>query len=141
MEVDLSDTLSVAAVRRFELLPGRRLRVRDRLTGLEPGAQIRWGLPTRAAIEITEDRVLLRQSGKLLPIHFRFDPAAELTAESWDQHHPPWQMPVPGTGMLAATVTADEGGTIEIEAIFGGNPDRTASEPNDHANEKQSDSK
>lgn len=104
--------------RTFRWLPGRRVSIEDRLSGLAPGATVRWQFPTRAEIAVNGREARLQQKGRTLKVRltgvdgvtFRHEPAT-----------PPhdFDSPNPGVSLLYALFTAPADGNLQIEITFG----------------------
>jgi hypothetical protein len=83
--------------------------VRDRLEGVT-GGPVRWGMVTRAAVEIRGPReAVLRQGGKELTVRVLAPASARL--QLFDTETPPAEhdSPNPGTRMLGFMVDASAG--------------------------------
>lgn len=120
--LDLSDVFRGQAeqVRRtYRWLPGRRVAIEDRLSGLQPGARVRWQFPTRAEIVVNGREAVLKQEGRELKVRlsgpddvfFLVEPAAP----------PPddFNAANPGVSLLAAIIRAPAGGAVRFEVTFG----------------------
>jgi len=107
------------AHRGVALLPGGSVLVRDHLTGLRPGAEVRWGMVTRADVGETGSPTLtLRQSGKelVLAIHGENAPLWQST----DLASPPneWDSPNEGRTLISFTAIAPESGTLDLTVVM-----------------------
>lgn len=120
--VDLSATLGLsarAALRHFQLLPDRRLRLRDELRGLPPGTKVHWSFATEAEISLTPSGAVLLQGKKTLPLMYSATPGSNLLIEKMDKGNMPWTPALPDIRLLVAEVIAPSNGNITIECTFG----------------------
>jgi hypothetical protein len=119
-------TNQAKSVRRgIALFPAGDVVVHDELRGLRPGADVRWGLITRAVPDAAGGRsIVLNQEGEKL--HLRIEgPAAEgLVWTTLDLATPrnEWDSPNPGVKMIAFHATAPQNGALDL---------RVAVRPND----------
>ena len=107
------------AHRGMALLPGGSVIVRDHLTGLRPGAEVRWAMVTQAKIGETGKSTLgLHQGGKTLTLDIHGD--HNLTWQSTDLATPPskWDSPNEGFHMVTFTATAPESGTLDLTVVL-----------------------
>jgi hypothetical protein len=108
------------AHRGVALLPGGAVLVRDHLTGLTPGAKVRWGMVTRAELGATGHPTLtLREKGKELEISIHGD-VGSAGWQAIDLTNPPntWDSPNPGATMVAFTTTAPESGVLDLAVVL-----------------------
>ncbi len=112
------------ATRTATLLPGRALEIRDRLTGLPPGAEVTWQMCTFAEPEIRPDGTLLLRHGrqelladKNCPGDWQVVPEAELRQ--------PYDSPNPGARMIRFAVPAPADGKLEWAVTLTPLPRRT----------------
>ncbi|PVY40637.1 heparinase II/III domain-containing protein [Victivallis vadensis] len=112
------------ATRTATLLPGRALEIRDRLTGLPPGAEVTWQMCTFAEPEIRPDGTLLLRHGrqellmdKNSPGDWQVVPEAELRQ--------PYDSPNPGARMIRFAVPAPADGKLEWAVTLTPLPRRT----------------
>jgi hypothetical protein len=93
--------------------------VRDHLTGLRPGAKVRWGMVTRAAVgETGNPTLILRESGKELALAIHGDDAARWQSTDLDTLTNEWDSPNDGFTMVAFTAVAPESGTLDLTVVM-----------------------
>lgn len=103
-------------LREFELRSDRSLRITDTLTGLPPGAVVRWQLCTETSPEWENTQIVLRSGKKKLllrknhPGNWTVTPAAQLM-HSWDS-------PNPDTRIISFETSVPEGGGLKIAVDF-----------------------
>lgn len=109
-----------ASVRRgIALLPSGRVVVQDELTGLRPGARVRWGMITPATPGDTGTRSLrLRQGDQTLRLDL-LAPAHDTVWTTLDTARPrrEWDSPNPGTILATFTVSAPADGTLTLRVV------------------------
>ena len=123
--VDLTAALAPQverAHRSFEILPGKGLRVTDRLVGLDPEARVRWAFTTHADIEIEEHGILLSQGGHTLHLTLVSTGTPKITVEEWKINQPPFRVPRENTRTLIAEFFPGTDGTLTIQSTFGKRP-------------------
>jgi hypothetical protein len=101
------------------LLPSGQVLVRDRLTGLKPGATVRWGMVTpSAASKAGEPSLTLRQGDASLAM--RILSPAESRWELVDTAKPKneWDSPNRGTLMAAFHAVAGESGVLDLTVVL-----------------------
>lgn len=118
--VDLSELYDAKEVIRiFDWIPNeRRVVISDRLTGLRPGAKVRWQMATRANIALDGKSALLsigKRSMRMrlltdLPLAWQVTPCDELK-KSYDS-------PNRNMKMLEFTATAPESGALAFQVEF-----------------------
>lgn len=101
------------ALRRFEMLDGARVRVRDSLQGLEPGTTVRWTMVTRASVELAGATALLRQEGRTLRATVSGSADAVFSVQPAT---PPAEFDAtnPGVALLLVTTEAPSYGVVDI---------------------------
>lgn len=120
--VDLSDVYAgqaATAHRGVALLPSGEVLLRDRLTGLKPGATVRWGMVTPATPGKAGGRSLdLRQRNASLAL--RILEPAEATWALHDTAQPKneWDSANPGTVMAVFTARAPQLGTLDLAVVL-----------------------
>jgi hypothetical protein len=130
--VDMSGVYEgqAASVHRgLALLPSGEVLVRDRFTGLTPGATVRWGMVTPGTGGAPGvDSLLLHQGDKSLTLRIVQPPGAawEILDSATPKNE--WDSPNPGTAMVAFTVKAPENGTLDL-AVLGTPGQRPATPP------------
>jgi len=97
------------------LLPGGSVLIRDRLSGLRPEAEVRWGMVTRAEARKTGGSTLeLHQDGEVLELVVHGDPDVSWQWIDTSAPRNEWDSPNPGTAMAAFTATASPGGILDF---------------------------
>jgi hypothetical protein len=120
--VDLTSVYEkqVRSVRRgVALLPSRAVLVQDELTGLRPGAKVRWGMITPGKPGPTgRQQIELRQKGVRLTL--RLLSPAKAVWETVDTAKPrhEWDSPNPGTVMVQCVATAPADGTLRLAVLL-----------------------
>ena len=107
------------AHRGIALLPGGSVLVRDHLTGLRPGAEVRWAMVTKADVGDTGNPTLnLQEDDKTLTLSIHGD--HDLTWHATDLTTPPneWDSPNEGFTMVTFTATAPESGTLDLTVVL-----------------------
>lgn len=110
---------AATAHRGVALLPSGEVMLRDRLTGLKPGATVRWGMVTPATPGKAGDRSLdLRQRNASLALRI-LEPAEAMWALH-DTARPKneWDSANPGTIMAVFTARAPESGTLDLAVVL-----------------------
>ncbi len=114
--IDLSTVFAgqaAQALRRFEIHDGATVRIRDSITGLTPGAAVRWAMATRASVELAGTAALLRQDGRTLratlsgPADAVFSTAPATPPADFDA-------PNPGVSFLSITTAAPSHGAVDL---------------------------
>jgi len=107
------------AHRGFALLPGGNVLVRDQLRGLRPGAEVRWGMVTRADVgETGKPHLTLRENGKELALSIHDQD--ELHWQTIDISEPfeAWDSPNSGTRMVVFTAIAPPSGELNLTVVL-----------------------
>jgi Heparinase II/III-like protein. len=120
--VDLSAVFGGQAervLRTFRWLPGRRVAIEDRLSGLAPGTRVRWQVPTRAEIATEGREAVLRQDGRLLRVRLTGPEGVRFAVEPAAPPPDDFNAANPGVSLLAADFTAPAGGELRFEVTFG----------------------
>ena len=119
--VDLKDAYrgQVETARRgVALLPSHEVILRDELTGLKPGARVRWGMITQAEPdELGSNRVVLTQKNQTLTLAVA-DPTARWQAIDISKPDNEYDSPNPGTHMLILEATAPPSGKVAIAILL-----------------------
>lgn len=101
------------------LLPDGRVLVRDHLTGLQPGASVRWGMVTPARPGRTGANILdLSQGTATATLRIHEPAGATWTLVNTATPRNEWDSPNPGTVMAAFTVKAPSTGTLDLAVVF-----------------------
>lgn len=110
---------ATTAHRGVALLPGGDVLVRDRLTGLKPGATVRWGMVTPAKPGPAGGRSLdLRQRNASLALRI-LEPAGPAWAlDDTAKPRNEWDSPNPGTVMVTFTARAPASGTLDLAVVL-----------------------
>lgn len=119
-EMDLTSLYAPAArkvTRAAALLPGRALRLSDRLTGLRPNARITWQMCTRAEAEALPDGSLKLRYGKQ-ELLIRKNVPGSWSIVPAELLRDPLESANPGAGMVSFTVPAPETGNVELEVTL-----------------------
>jgi hypothetical protein len=107
-----------SAKRTVRLLPSGEVALTDQLTGLEPGAKVRWGMITPAeAGKPGQKEMLLKQDGKSMRLAIQSPEEATWKIIDTATPRNEWDSPNRGTRMAAFEVTAPEDGKLELEVI------------------------
>jgi len=120
--VDMSETYAgqvESAHRGVALLPGGVVVVRDALTGLRPGADLRWAMVTKAEIGSTGgSTVTLSERGESLVMAIHGGEAA--VWREIDIASPPneWDSPNVDTSMVAFSAIAPESGALDFTVLI-----------------------
>lgn len=119
--LDLSPAFAGQAervVRQFELGPDRTVHIRDELSGLAPGTNVRWAMVTRANVTTDGAQATLTQEGKTLRAQLL---APEQTAFSVVPADPPddgFNAPNPDTRVLTVNLSAPEDGHVRLHIVL-----------------------
>lgn len=108
-----------SAHRGIAVLPGGDVLVRDRLTGLKPGARVRWGMVTPGKpVEAGARSMTLEQGGASLVLRILLP--AESVWVLYDTATPKneWDSPNPGTVMTGFEVVAPDCGTVDLAVVL-----------------------
>lgn len=107
------------AHRGVALLPGGEVLLRDRLTGLKPGATVRWGMVTPATPGPVGTRSLdLRQRNASLAMRILEPAGATWAIEDTAKPRNEWDSPNPGTVMAVFTAKAPASGTLDLAVVL-----------------------
>lgn len=107
------------AMRACALLTSRIGVVQDRLTGVKPGAKVRWAMVTRAtSCKAQENDMVLKVGAKSLTVRAVL-PAA-VTWQALDLSTPPntWDSPNKGASMIAFEAVAPESGALDFRVML-----------------------
>jgi hypothetical protein len=118
-----------SAKRGVGLLPGSAVVVRDEFTVGDAPARVRWGMVTRAEVEITPGGgALLKQNGKQLGLRVLGADGVEF--EIYETASPPedYDAPNPGTRMIGFTLPLEAGAAQRLTVLLqpGGPAERAA---------------
>ena len=120
--IDLSEVYAGQAqrvTRACALMPSRVGVVQDRLTGVKPGAKIRWAMVTYAKSCLAQGSdMVLKDGAKSLTVH-PVVPAA-VTWQVADLATPPnsWDVPNKGASLISFETVAPEDGTVSSSVVL-----------------------
>ena len=106
----------LAQARRGIRMLGKSVLIQDEVKSLDREASVRWGMITRAQVEVNSDhQATLTQSGKTLKLHLLAPESASLTV--WDIEKPPrdYDAKNPNTRMVGFTIAVPP----DTESRFG----------------------
>lgn len=102
-----------SARRGFIVLPSHEVLIRDELTGLKPGAKVRWQMITRGQPrELGKRQVVLHQNDKQLTLTLAKPEKSTWMQVDTEQPRHEWDSPNPGTRMIAFEATAPDSGAL-----------------------------
>jgi len=119
--LDLSPVFAGQAsrvIRRFQLGTGRTVFIRDELTGLTPGTNVRWALVTKAGVKLAGDRATLTQDGKMLQARLLSPADATFSVIPADPPKDDFNAANPDTRILVVNVTAPASGQIQLDVAL-----------------------
>ncbi len=120
--VDLSSAYGSqveTAYRGMALLPGGAVLVRDHLAGLRPGAEVRWGMATRAVPVLSDgSTLLLREQGAELEISIHGETTALWQVIDISKPTEAWNSPNPGMAMVTFSATAPASGVLDFAVVL-----------------------
>jgi hypothetical protein len=119
--LDLSPVFAGQAtrvLRRFQLGADRTVFIRDELTGLAPGTNVRWALVTRANVKPAGNRATLRQNGKALQARLLSPAGAIFSVIPADPPDDGFNDPNPNTQILVVNVTAPASGQVQLDVAL-----------------------
>jgi hypothetical protein len=119
--VDLTEAYrdqAKSARRGVALLPSGEVIVRDELSGLKPGARVRWGMITRGEpIGLGSDRVILSHENQTLALAALTEAEAAWQAINISELENDFDSPNPGIRLLSLEATAPPTGQITITVL------------------------
>jgi hypothetical protein len=108
-----------SVVRGIALLPSRQVLIRDRLTGLVPGARVRWGMITRGkAGTLGEAELVLSQGNATLGLRIAMPEAAGWTSYETAAPRNEWDSPNRGTQMVGFEALAPASGVLDLAVVL-----------------------
>jgi hypothetical protein len=119
--LDLSPVFAGQAtrvMRRFELGANRTVFIRDELTGLAPGTNVRWALVTKADVKLAGDRATLEQNGKALQARLLSPAGAKFSVIPADPPKDDFNAVNPNTQILVVNVTAPASGQVQLDVAL-----------------------
>ena len=101
------------------LLPSGEVLVRDRLTGLKPGASVRWGMVTPGTPSKAGHRsLLLRQGDASLAMRILLPAKSAWALFDTAKPKNEWDSPNPGTVMAGFHALAPDSGVLELAVVL-----------------------
>ena len=108
VEADLTSLYQISAskiTRRFEVKDDRAVTIRDEIAGLEKATSLRWGMATRADIELKGPEAILRQGGRQLNVRFEEPGDGKFQVIDMEKPPHPYDARNPGVRMLTLEVS------------------------------------
>jgi len=107
------------AIRGVAMLPSGEVLIQDHLTGLKPGASVRWGFVTKGKPDSLEGASVTLRDGKASLLASRLGPA-ETEWETYETEKPrnEWDSPNKGTRMLGFKATAPASGELTLAVVL-----------------------
>jgi hypothetical protein len=107
------------AFRGIALLPSGEVLVQDHITGLKPGAEVRWGFITKGVPDSLEGQAVTLRAGKKSLVATRLAPT-DIAWEAYETANPPheWDTRNPGTRMLGFRATAPASGELSLAVLL-----------------------
>jgi hypothetical protein len=118
-----------SAVRACALLPSRTAVIQDRLTGVKPGAKVRWAMVTRAtSCEARGSEMTLKDGAKSLIV--RAVSPASAAWKTTDLSTPPnaWDTPNKGASLISFEAEVPASGALDLRVCLipgGAQPEKT----------------
>lgn len=118
--VDLSPLYEAKKVTRtFDWMPEkRRVMISDQLTGLRPGAKVRWQMATRAEIAVDGKNANLSIGSRKLQMRLSTDQPISWQVTPCDDLKQEYDSPNRNVKMLEFTATAPESGALAFQVEF-----------------------
>jgi len=119
-EIDLTEVFRGQAekVRRHFEVSGRKVTIADHLQGLEPGANVRWTMATRADVNISGRKALLQQDGESINITLAGSSDGQLRVIPADPPDDGFNTANPGSYLLLVDAVAPDSGAVTIKVHF-----------------------
>lgn len=117
-----------SAFRGMAMLPGGSVLVRDHLTGMRPGAKVRWAMVTRADARLADGALLvLQENDARLELSIAGDLRTSWEVTDISEPENPWDSPNPGMRRVSFVVTVSESGVLDLSVVLrpGGRPAAT----------------
>ena len=131
--LDLSPVFAGQAdrvIRRLQLGADRAVTIRDELTGVAPGTEVRWAMATKAEVKVNRSEATLAQAGKILRARLLSPGDATFSVIAADPPNDGFNAPNPDTRILIVKVNAPASGRIQLEVtLHPGNADASRSPP------------
>lgn len=109
---------AATVVRGLRLHGRQHLVIVDTLTGLQPGARVRWRMNTRATVSVSGATATLEESGRQIVARVLPPDQARWEVEDVSQPHAEWDEPNPGVSQLVFTRTAPANGRIQMTVVI-----------------------
>jgi hypothetical protein len=119
--LDLSPVFAGQAervLRRFQLGADRTVTIRDELSGVAPGTEVRWAMVTRAQVKLNRNQVTLAQASRTLRAGLLSPADATFSVIPADPPNDGFNAPNPGTRILIVKVSAPASGRIQLEVTL-----------------------
>ena len=120
--IDMSEVYAGQAksiIRGVAMLPSAEVLVHDQLSGLEPGAKVRWGFITKGTCPApTGAAVVLTQGDATLTVTQLMPGGAAWTVIDTQTPRNEWDSPNKGTRMLAFEAAAPTSGELTLAVLF-----------------------
>jgi hypothetical protein len=119
--LDLSPVFAGQAarvIRQFQLGAERTVFIRDELTGIAPGINVRWALVTKAGVKLAGDRATLTQHGKMLQARLLSPPDATFSVIPADPPKDDFNAANPDTRILIVNVTVPASGRVQLDVAL-----------------------
>jgi hypothetical protein len=119
--IDLSPVFAGQAqkvVRGFKLLPNRRVLIRDEISGLQPGDEVRWAFVTGATVILNGRHATLQQQGKSLQIALATPADGKFEVIPADPPADGFNAPNPGVSILIAKLHPSQAGKLLIQVLI-----------------------
>jgi hypothetical protein len=116
--IDLSPVFSGDAsrvTRQFEVSTNRVVLIRDELSGVAEGVEIRWAMVTKADIDLEGKRAILKQDGKELQAEVLSPTNATFAVIPTEHFQNQFDDPSPGARILSVVVAAPASGDLRID--------------------------
>jgi hypothetical protein len=108
-----------SVMRACALLPSRTGVIQDRLTGVRPGAKVRWAMVTQAkTCEARGGEMLLTEKEKTLSVRAAAPADAAWTVTDLSQPPNAWDVPNKGAKMISLEVEAPASGAVEFRVLL-----------------------
>ncbi len=92
--------------------------IRDELTGLAPGTNVRWAMVTKAGVKLAGERATLSQDGKMLQARLLSPAGATFSVIPADPPKDDFNAANPDTRILIVNVIAPASGHIQLDVAL-----------------------
>jgi hypothetical protein len=104
--------------RGIALVDSTNVLIQDQLSGLAPGARVRWGMITPASLKALEgSRIDLQQDDAVLRLMLLSPEATQWSIINTEEPRNEWDSPNPGTRMVAFEAVAPESGDLTFAVL------------------------